>query len=82
MNNIGRTLLLQRFIVEELLLGDGEVTEDEDILTTGLVDSIGIVRLLGFIEDELGVAIPPEDVTLENFLSVNAIESYLKGRNV
>ena len=64
-------------------LGDGSdqrVAADDDLLTSGLVDSLGVMRLVGFIESDLGVSVPPQDVTIENFGSINAIVSYLQSR--
>ncbi len=71
---------LREFVVEELLLGTLDVAADDDLLTSGLVDSLGIIRLIGFIEESFQVSIPPEDVVLENFLNLNVIDQYLSRR--
>lgn len=65
------------YIESELLNGQYSVSEDQDLLISGLVDSIGIVRLVAFIEKELNIAIPPKDLTLENFGSVALIARYV-----
>ena len=65
------------YIESELLNGQYSVSEDQDLLVSGLVDSIGIVRLVAFIEKELNIAIPPKDLTLENFGSVALIARYV-----
>ncbi len=65
------------YIESELLNGQYSVSEDQDLLISGLVDSIGIVRLVAFIEKELDIAIPPKDLTLENFGSVALIAQYV-----
>lgn len=59
---------------------DGKISADDDLLTSGLVDSLGVMRLVGFIESELGSSVSPQDVTIENFGSVSAIVSYLESR--
>ena len=67
--------------IEKQLLGDQQkVSDDQDLLTNGLVDSISVMRLVTFIELETGQQIPPQDVTLENFCTVNAIAQYLKNQ--
>jgi len=43
------------------------IEEDTDLLVTGLVDSLGVIQVVSWIEDELGVEVDPIDVTLENF---------------
>lgn len=40
---------------------------DTDLLVTGLVDSLGVIEVVAWMETELGVTIDPVDVTLENF---------------
>jgi len=73
---------LTTFISDDLLQRgpDGPVGETEDLLFSGLLDSIAVMRLVGFIETDLGLSVPPEDVTLENFSSINAIAQYLEAR--
>lgn len=74
--------VLVRYISHELL-NEPEVRqglEEVDLLMSGMVDSLGVTSLIFFIEQEFGVEIPPEDVTIENFQSVLAIEAYLRRR--
>lgn len=70
---------LTSFVNDELLMrsADDAIGVDEDLLMSGLLDSIAVMRLVGYIEDGLNVAVPPEDVTLENFSSVAAISQFL-----
>lgn len=78
---------LRQFMVDELLVGmpNGAGTggaagpgDDEDLLLSGLIDSLGVVRLIAFIEAEMGIRVPPEDVTIENFLTLQAMSDYLE----
>lgn len=73
---------ITHFIASELLRGSpGRVVgPDENLLAPGMIDSLGIVMLIAFIERETGLAIPPEDVTIRNFKSVNTIVGYLEHR--
>ena len=52
----------------------------DDLLGSGIIDSMGFMRLVMFIETEMGTKIPPEDMTIENFMTVDSITAYLKGR--
>ena len=65
------------YIQTELLNQQHEITPEQDLLISGLIDSIGVMRLVGFIERDLETTIPPKDVTLENFGNVNTIVSYI-----
>lgn len=72
---------LTDFITRELLSDRAaEIAPDDDLLLSGLIDSIGVMSLLAFIETELGVRVPPQDVTIEHFASVRTMSAYLAGR--
>lgn len=53
------------------------VSVDEDLLLTGQIDSLGIAALIAYLEELRGAAIPPKDVTLENFATIAAMTEYL-----
>lgn len=71
-----------RYISAELLLGQENLDLDasDNILTTGLIDSLGIMRLIAFLEEEYELHVPPEDVTIEHFRTVQKIADYLEAR--
>lgn len=50
-----------------------EVRGDTDLLLTGLVDSVGVIEIVTWLEDVGGVEIDPMDVVLENFQTVDAM---------
>ncbi len=70
------------FIREALLGGasDDAVTADAELLTTGLIDSLGLMRLIAFIREEFGTDVPYEDILIENFRTVRCIDDYLTNR--
>ncbi|MCR4866497.1 MAG: D-alanine--poly(phosphoribitol) ligase subunit 2 [Lachnospiraceae bacterium] len=47
--------------------------DDTDLFENGILDSLSLVLLINSIEERLGVFIPEEVVTLENFATVNKI---------
>jgi acyl carrier protein len=70
---------ITRFIIDELLSGL-DIGEQDDLLLSGLVDSIGVMRLVAFIEEESGKRVPPEDVVIEHFATIEHITRYLEAR--
>lgn len=54
------------------------ISDDDDLLGTGIIDSMGIMKLVAFLENEADVKIPPGEIVIENFMNLNAIEQYLK----
>jgi len=71
---------LAAFISADVADGGGEIEGGTDVLMTGLVDSLGVVMIVDWIERELDIAIDPGDVVLEHFRSVDAMVGYLRAR--
>lgn len=73
-----QTILLD-YIKEELLKGRKmDLKPEDDLLSAGILDSLGILQMVAFIEDRFGYQVPDEDVVFENFFSVEALANYLK----
>jgi len=53
---------------------------EDDLLSSQLVDSLGVMRIVAFLEQQYDVTIPPADVTIENFIDVKTIGSYIERR--
>lgn len=54
------------------------ITPETDLLLTGLVDSLGVVQIVAWMEDRLGIEIEPVDVVLENFQTVDRMLAFVK----
>lgn len=50
---------------------------DEDLLGNGILDSLGMMKLVVFLETEFQITINPEDMTVDNFNSVQSISDFL-----
>ena len=58
--------------------GDQALADDEPLLTSGFLDSIAIVKLLSFIEQEFGVEISDTDFEPENFETIASIATLIE----
>lgn len=54
-----------------------KLRDDDGLLNKGIVDSIGVIELIGFLEVELGLEIGGDDMTEENLGSVAAITRFV-----
>lgn len=70
------------FIAENFIMdGGGEDLGRADSLTqSGVLDSMGVLELIMFIEERFGVNVPDEDTLPENLDSVERITAYVRGR--
>jgi acyl carrier protein len=65
------TAELCSFIDAEVSLDpDSPVQPDTDLLTTGLVDSLGAMEVVHWLEESQSIDIDPVDITIENFQTV------------
>jgi acyl carrier protein len=74
-----RAAAIESFIVTEITGGiaDGALPHDEDLLAADLIDSLGITELVGFLEARFGIRVEDEDLTPDNFRSVEVISAFV-----
>jgi acyl carrier protein len=71
---------VRAFISENFIL-DGEDLEGDASLTgEGVLDSMGVLELIMFVEERFGFKVPDEDTLPENFDSIDRIVRYLDQR--
>ena len=75
---MNREQAIMEYIQQDLLKGRvSDLSKDDDLLDSGILNSLGILQLVAFIDERFGIQVPDEDVVYENFNSVEAISSYL-----
>lgn len=69
---------IRDFIFKELIFvaEPEQFSDDDDLLEAGL-DSMGIMRLIMFIEDEFSVTLPDTEIEPDNVQSFNALEHWV-----
>tara|TARA_R110002111_G_scaffold110136_1_gene169380 strand:- start:372 stop:620 length:249 start_codon:yes stop_codon:yes gene_type:complete len=67
------------FILENYLFTDDQsaLSEDDSLLERGIVDSTGMLEIIMFIEEDLGVKVEDEEMVPENLDSVNRIAAFV-----
>ena len=69
-----------RTYIEGKLLNGRTIEDDENLLLSGLIDSLGVMSLVAFMETEFEIEIPFDDVIIENFASLSAMSTYVLER--
>ncbi len=71
--------IIRDFIVENFLFGEtNHFTEYTDFFEKGILDSTGIIELVGFIEQTFNVCIEDDELIIDNFSSLDHITRYLQ----
>jgi acyl carrier protein len=70
---------LIEMIVAEITYGQ-PIEVETDLLLSELVDSLGVVRIVTWLEERLETEIDPTDVVIENFQSVAQMVRYINER--
>jgi acyl carrier protein len=67
------------FIKDSLARGSNvEIAEDTRLIDRGLIDSIGLMELVAFIEGDTGIRIPDDEVYPENFQTIENVEAMIE----
>ena len=56
------------------------VGEDEHLLERGVVDSMGMVELITFLQDQFGVEPADDEITEENFATLRRIARFVTSK--
>lgn len=73
---------IRRFILENYLFTDdpAQLGLDDSLLGRGIVDSTGMLEIILFIEEQLGVKVADNEMVPENLDSVNRIAAFVTSK--
>ena len=74
--------ILKQYISQTLLNGRMQVEADDDLLGAEIIDSMGVMQLVAFVEDTFGCDVPQSDIIITNFRTIKAIDDYLAKRSL
>jgi acyl carrier protein len=69
---------LRKFIESNFYVPEGEtIPDDGSLLDRGVIDSTGVLELIGFLQDEFGIEVADEEMLPENLDSIANLEAYV-----
>ena len=71
---------LRQFIASELGRDVSGVADADSLLEAGVIDSMGVLELVSFIEKQYRIAVAEDEMMPENFDSVDAIAAFIDRR--
>ncbi len=71
--------LLRDYITQEIAYdrSDLNLTNEFELIEQGVIDSMGILRVVTFLEEKYEIAMDPQDLMLENFATIDAITAFV-----
>jgi acyl carrier protein len=71
---------VEEFILREIAPGRGidSVVHDSDLLAGEIIDSLGIVQLIAFLEAKYAIKVDDDDLDPENFRTLDSIVVFVE----
>jgi len=69
---------LRAFIIDSFLFGAADELpgHEESLIEAEVIDSTGVLELVAFMEDTLGISVDEDDITPANFDSITGLVAY------
>ena len=73
---------IRQYILSQFLPGERSTNlqDDTPLLTSGIVDSLGMLRMIGFIEQRFGIEVDAHDATVDNFERIQEIADFIESK--
>lgn len=71
---------IKEFIMTEVNpeLNLQQLDDDEPLIDSGIVDSLGVLRILAFLDESFGIDLAGDEIKLEQFRSVRSIRQLIE----
>ena len=75
---------IRGFILDNFMFGASsqDLDDNASFLDTGIIDSTGVMELIGFLEEEFEITIEDTELIPDNLDSVNRVARFLEGKGV
>ncbi len=74
---------LKKYLIERFFHGASDrVKDDEPLFESGIIDSLGVLQLVSFIEDRFGIHVEDEDLVPENFDTIKRIVEFVENKRL
>ncbi len=70
---------IRGFVVENFLFGDTEPLKDDEmsLLDNGIMDSVGVMELVAFLEQDMALSIDDSELVPENLDSIQNLVGFV-----
>jgi|SwirhisoilCB3_FD_contig_51_1968514_length_575_multi_1_in_0_out_0_1 acyl carrier protein len=73
---------LRSLIVENLLFGqaDDQLTDEDSFLEKGIIDSTGVLELVGLLEQRYSIKVDDDDLIPDNLDSIGGLRRFVESK--
>ena len=73
---------IRQFVLKHFPLArkQSSIEDDSSLLETGIIDSLGVLDLVSFIEKEFKITISEEDLLADNFESIARMTAFVQSK--
>ncbi len=73
---------LREFIVDNFMMGMNpeDLSDNGSLLDLGIIDSTGVLELVGFLEEKYSIQVEDSDLTPDNLDSLDNLVNYLSNK--
>lgn len=70
---------LKDYLLMELAadLGIETLSEEDDLLEQGIIDSMGIMNVIAFMEENFEIAVEDQEIVPDNFQTIKNMEQFI-----
>jgi acyl carrier protein len=69
---------VRKFVIQNFLFGDGQLSDDESFLESGIIDSTGVLELVGFLEERFAISVAHDELVPANLDSINFVTAFVE----
>ena len=71
---------LENFLLNEIVVDQNieSISPDDDLIMQGIIDSLGIMKLVAYLEDTCKIMISDDDLIPENFQTIERLEKLIE----
>lgn len=74
---------LREFVVDNFMMGQtgSDLSDSGSLLELGIIDSTGVLELVGFLEETFSIAVEDDDLVPDNLDSIDNLVTYIQKKN-
>ena len=68
---------IRAFLCDLVFMEEDEINNEEPLFSSGIVDSVSLIELVGFVEKRVSIKVTPGQLTLDNWDSLDRIRDFI-----